>query len=354
MFFPFIGLVVTLSLWSTILTLQPNDPRENYVRRLTSTIGITAVISGSLDLANGIINGYGSKQDGNAHTGIYDLVNGSSLHTTATSTVKISSKTAKSDSNMHAESSPLSTLIVVGGVLAMASLPRKNTISTDDSTLEGHHTELDQSSLEIACLLSPEAEPSLYDQMNFLLSSSLQLDRGSSETSTKPSQTPDSLGSVSQATSSTVSSVTSSPATSRSTTPAPSNVTTPDCTTPQASPVDYNHSPISQPVMPHCTEDDDLNCVEPDVTFHHQLELQANHDEGKASQRGPISDTITPTSNSTTSQLEQPLTPEQDPTATTPRKRRRPRPSQAKRRRFARRNEQALRLSASGQDGQVS
>lgn len=125
-------------------------------------------------------------------------------------------------------------------------------------------------------------------------------------TSTKPSQTPNSLGPVSQATSSTVSSVTSSPATYRSTTPAPSNVTTPDCTT-QASPVDYNHPPISQPVMPHCTGDYDLNCVEPDVTFHHQLELQANHDEGKASQRGPISDTITPTSESTTLQLEQPL-----------------------------------------------
>jgi len=182
MFFPFIGLVVTLSLWSTILTLQPNDPRENYVRRLTNTIGITAVISGSLDLANGITNGYGSKQDGNAHTGIYNLVDGSSLHTTATNTVKIPSKTAKSDSSMDAGSSPLSTLIVVGGVLAMVSLPRKNTISTDHSMLEGHHTELDQSSLEIACrLLSPEAEPSLYDQMNFLLSSCLQLDPGSSE-----------------------------------------------------------------------------------------------------------------------------------------------------------------------------
>lgn len=106
--------------------------------------------------------------------------------------------------------------------------------------------------------------------------------------------------------------------------------------------------------MPHCTGDYDLNCVEPDVTFHHQLELQANHDEGKASQRGPISDTITPTPESTTLQLEQPSTPEQDSTATTPKKRRRPRPSKAKRRRFARRNEQALRLSASGQDGQVS
>ena len=180
MFFSFIGLAVTLSLWSTILTLQPNDPRENYVRRLTSTIGITAFITGSLDLASGIINGYGSEQDGNAHTGIYHLVNGSSLHTMATSTVKISSKRTKSDSSIHAGSLPLSMrmqlLIVVGGVLAMVSLPRKKTIFMGDSTPEGHHTELDQSSLEIACLLPPETEPSLYDQMDFLLSSSFKFD----------------------------------------------------------------------------------------------------------------------------------------------------------------------------------
>lgn len=87
MFFPFIGLVVTLSLWSTILTLRPNDPREDYVRRLTSTIGITAVISGSLDLANGIINTYGSKNEhshSDAHTDVDDIVNGTELHTTET------------------------------------------------------------------------------------------------------------------------------------------------------------------------------------------------------------------------------------------------------------------------------
>ncbi|OJJ79432.1 uncharacterized protein ASPGLDRAFT_52700 [Aspergillus glaucus CBS 516.65] len=91
--------------------------------------------------------------------------------------------------------------------------------------------------------------------------------------------------------------------------------------------------------IPYCAGDNDLNCVEADVVFHNQLEIQANHDEGKASQRGPISDTITPTSKATTSQLEQPSPPEQDSAATTPKKRRRPRPSQAKRRRFARRNE---------------
>lgn len=185
MFFPFIGLVVTLSLWSTILTLQPNDPREDYIRRLTSTIGITAVIAGCLDLTNGIINAYGPGKGNDAFTGIYDLVNSGGPHTTATSTLKVPSKTAKSDSSRVAGPSPLSTrpqlLIVVGGVLVMASLPRKNTISMDDSTLEEHHAELDQSLLEMSYLLSPEAEPSLYEQTDSLLFNPLQPDPGSSE-----------------------------------------------------------------------------------------------------------------------------------------------------------------------------
>lgn len=185
MFFPFIGLVVTLSLWSTIFTLQPNDPREDYVRRLTSTIGMTAVITGCLDLTNGIINAYGPGKGSDAFTGIYDLVNSGDPHTPVTNTVKVPSKTAKSDSSRVTGPSPLSTraqlLIVVGVVLVMASFPRKNTISMDDSALEEHHAELDQSSLEMLYPLSPEAEPSLYEQMDSLLSSSLQLDPGSSE-----------------------------------------------------------------------------------------------------------------------------------------------------------------------------
>lgn len=183
MLFPFIGLVITLSLWSTILNLQPNDPREDYVRRLTSTVGITAVITGCLDLTNGIINAYGPGKGSDEITGMYDLVNSGDLHATATSTVNIPSKTAKSDSSRVARPLPLSTraqLIIVGSVLVISFLPRKNIISMDDSTLEEHHAESDQSSLEML-YLSPEAEPSLYEQIDSLLSSSLQLNSGSSE-----------------------------------------------------------------------------------------------------------------------------------------------------------------------------
>lgn len=183
MLFPFIGLVITLSLWSTILNLQPNDPREDYVRRLTSTVGITAVITGCLDLTNGIINAHGPGKGSDEITGMYDLVNSGDLHATATSTVNIPSKTAKSDSSRVARPLPLSTraqLIIVGSVLVISFLPRKNIISMDDSTLEEHHAESDQSSLEML-YLSPEAEPSLYEQIDSLLSSSLQLDSGSSE-----------------------------------------------------------------------------------------------------------------------------------------------------------------------------
>lgn len=185
MLFPLIGLVVTLSLWSTILTLQPNDPREDYVRRLTSTIGITAAITGCFDLTNGIINVYGPGKGSNTLTGMYDLVNSGYLHTTATSTVNIPSKTAKLDSSRVTGAPPQSMrarlLIIVGGVLVMAPLPRINANSIDDSTLEEHHAQLDQSSVEMLYLLSSEAEPSQYEQMDSRLSSPLQLNPNSSE-----------------------------------------------------------------------------------------------------------------------------------------------------------------------------
>lgn len=170
----------------------------------------------------------------------------------------------------------------------------------------------------------------------------------------KSSQTSDSLGPVSQTTS-TTSSGASSPATSESTSRSSSSFTTPDCITPQASPVDDNHLPVSQTVMPSCAGNNGSNqCTESNVALPHEVELQANLDEKKASPGGPTSDTITATPKTTTSQLEHPSTPEQDSTAPSPKTRRRPRPSQAKRRRFARQNEQALRSLALGQGVQAN
>lgn len=142
---------------------------------------------------------------------------------------------------------------------------------------------------------------------------------------------------------------------SESTGCASSSFTTPVCITPQVSPVDYNHRPASQPVIPYYAGNDGLEqCTEPDVTCSYQPELKANLGEGKASLRGPVFDTITTTTETTTSDLEKPSTPEQDSTATIPKTRRRPRPSQAKRRRFTRQNGQALRLSALSQEAQVN
>lgn len=69
--------------------------------------------------------------------------------------------------------------LILAGVLILVSLPRKAKISTDDSTLKGNHATRVDEAHKISYPFTP-ANLSLYDQMDIVLFSSLQLDISSS------------------------------------------------------------------------------------------------------------------------------------------------------------------------------